>query len=363
MKTPFTTLHGHVKYMRPSMLNPVEKMAMEFAFAAFFADEQRNEVGLQHVKGFLSEGERIGKGPLVDEEPYKYRRFSGGAQLPRGRYFTVARADGTTRSPWNRSCERTSITSEPAGSCSTTGSRASSRCARGEGQPPRTWITRSRSSSRTRRGSRIRSSPGWSTQVISRRGARLRSPFLIRSTRSNSMAIDLRLPGTQRWLYENVAHGLPGVGDRLSAEPRCSGSRGSRGAPDEKRTSRVLDATWGHGPTRLVSPTRWLGRGGLGRNRGFPGPPSVPGLPGPWGIADYGGDRSMDPQPGRRRPRVSVLQNRRYVHARRSGLGNQGVGLELRRLPGRAGAFAIGLDDRRTGQLVGIAGAYGCAQG
>lgn len=240
MKPPFTTLHGHVKYMRPSVLDPIQKMAMEFAFAAFFAEEQKNEAGLQHVKAFLSEGPRIGKGPLVDQQPFKYRRFSGGAQLPRGRYFTVAKADGDDGFALESEL-RTYVDHQRAGRILVHDGIAFELAMRARGRPA------SASMDHTIKV-QFMDTPEFPNPFVTwmvdeghleaRRAVEIAFPYQVEPVEV-PMVIDLRLPGTQRWLYENVAYGLPGVGYYYQPNHLVPGLvvRGERPTKSELRES------------------------------------------------------------------------------------------------------------------------------
>lgn len=94
MDPPFSTLDAVLKYMRTDDQDAVAQQAMKFAFGAFFAEEQANTAGARMVNEMLADGHRIADGSPAPEAPYKYRRFAGGARLPRGRYFALADGDG-----------------------------------------------------------------------------------------------------------------------------------------------------------------------------------------------------------------------------------------------------------------------------
>src|SRR5262245_6338615 len=94
MTPPFSTLRGFAKYMRQDDQDVVAQQAMKYAFAEFFADEKPNAEGIAELEKVLEQGTRITSSPVTPEVPYKYRRFAGGAMLPRGRYFALSTGDG-----------------------------------------------------------------------------------------------------------------------------------------------------------------------------------------------------------------------------------------------------------------------------
>ena len=79
-----------VKSVRVDNLDAIQRTAIDFAFGLFFKDEQPNEFvkELNPARKLALEKAGIVTGQL--QAPFRYRRFAGGADLPRARYFTLS---------------------------------------------------------------------------------------------------------------------------------------------------------------------------------------------------------------------------------------------------------------------------------
>lgn len=82
---PFSRFTGDLKCIRPGQSDDWTRRALADLFGEFFADEQENVEGKRLIDGI-----RIGLKEGPDATPYRYRRFAGGSDLPRGRYYTLA---------------------------------------------------------------------------------------------------------------------------------------------------------------------------------------------------------------------------------------------------------------------------------
>jgi hypothetical protein len=83
---PLSDFKGHLKRIRIDSLNPLELRIFEFLFSGFFWGSKPNAP--EEINEYLQRTGLEGSDRRT-EEPYVYRRFAGGAKLPRGRYATV----------------------------------------------------------------------------------------------------------------------------------------------------------------------------------------------------------------------------------------------------------------------------------
>jgi len=93
MAIPFRTLDCHLKCIRAEDQSFLAENAMRFAMADFFQNTDFHSTLDDSVKQTIGIGKISGK-PVAQEQPFTYRRFSGGAQLPRGRYYSVSDSSG-----------------------------------------------------------------------------------------------------------------------------------------------------------------------------------------------------------------------------------------------------------------------------
>jgi|GEM_PF-4629123 len=82
-RIPFSEFEGNVKFIRTFDLSAQAKAAMDFTFTQFF----REEVNLP------SDEEKI-RGLDNREKAFNYRRYAGGSDLPRGRYYSICDSQG-----------------------------------------------------------------------------------------------------------------------------------------------------------------------------------------------------------------------------------------------------------------------------
>lgn len=212
MTPPFTALHGFVKYMRPDDQDPISQQAMMYAFGEFFADEKANERGKAEVMSMRASGSQIADGPLATESPYKYRRFAGGAWLPRGRYFTLASADADDG--FALECElRSYVDHERAGRIQIKDGLA----ARHAPNALKYWEGALPSNSIWLKFWDNVTPNSFVTWLIESGRLQERCSFELALTYrveevSIERVIDLRTPEAQNWLYAHMRAGLPGVG-------------------------------------------------------------------------------------------------------------------------------------------------------
>lgn len=86
---PFVTIREHLKSLRSRDMPDHQLKVLRFAAPDIVAGSRRSDHPLaQFVPGFRPTllGDR--------ELPFQYRRFSGGAELPDGRYYTISRPNG-----------------------------------------------------------------------------------------------------------------------------------------------------------------------------------------------------------------------------------------------------------------------------
>jgi hypothetical protein len=82
---PFSTFAGFLKSIDFSLLDDQAKIAMQWAFSAFFLEENVNAHSITYFK-HLS--------PNANQPPYSYRRFAGDSSLPRGKYHSISNESG-----------------------------------------------------------------------------------------------------------------------------------------------------------------------------------------------------------------------------------------------------------------------------
>ncbi|MFM0075268.1 tetratricopeptide repeat protein [Paraburkholderia sediminicola] len=78
---PFSTFNGHLKSMRWSRFSDAAKEATKLAFPHFFQTAAADP----EIKRFFRNRPSSGTQP-----PYSYRRFAGGAEFPRERYYSIS---------------------------------------------------------------------------------------------------------------------------------------------------------------------------------------------------------------------------------------------------------------------------------
>lgn len=78
---PFTRFEGWLKCMRPNDLDEIQATALKLTFGRFFEEPQTSEAVVMADESFRGTGPR--------EQPFVFRRFAGGRDLPAGRYYTV----------------------------------------------------------------------------------------------------------------------------------------------------------------------------------------------------------------------------------------------------------------------------------
>lgn len=83
---PFTHFHARLKCLRNEGWDAVQEAAFRFAFPRFFEGEQPNPDSVRKSDAFHAIADGV-------ERPFRYRRFSGGACLPRSRYYSVCETD------------------------------------------------------------------------------------------------------------------------------------------------------------------------------------------------------------------------------------------------------------------------------
>ena len=212
MNPPFSTLRAVLKYMRTDDQDPVARQAMAFAFAEFFAEEKANEQGIETVTQLLADGPRITDAPPILDSPYKYRRFAGGARLPRGRYFAVADEGGDDG--FTLECElRAYVDHERSGRFLMKDGLA----ARLNPRSLRYWESQQRPDAIWLKFFDEMSPNPFVTWLLesgaidARRSFELALGYRLEAVSIDSV-IDLRRPEAQQWLFSHVRSGLPGVG-------------------------------------------------------------------------------------------------------------------------------------------------------
>src|ERR1022692_2305263 len=90
--TPFSTFSGWVKQLAEPEYS-IDARVMEVAFPAFFGD-----AGVDVPARVALESDLTRHGLTVEswEQPYRYRRYAGGANLARGKYFTLCSTKAET---------------------------------------------------------------------------------------------------------------------------------------------------------------------------------------------------------------------------------------------------------------------------
>lgn len=78
---PFTRFEGWIKCMRPSDLDDHQILALKLTFGRFFEEHQTSQSVVEADESF--------RGPGPREQPFAFRRFAGGPDLPGGRYYAV----------------------------------------------------------------------------------------------------------------------------------------------------------------------------------------------------------------------------------------------------------------------------------
>src|ERR1700730_12700705 len=82
---PFTTFDGWLKSHRPVDFDELQKIAMKASFARFYNEAEVSPL-IQESWAYAFNDDSPSRGR---EAPYRYRRFSGGQDLPSGRYYSV----------------------------------------------------------------------------------------------------------------------------------------------------------------------------------------------------------------------------------------------------------------------------------
>lgn len=86
---PFSVFEGYLKCMRADNLSPAQKDWLNVLFPRFFDAPPEN---------FPKSAYPADRGGDGFEQPFAFRRFAGGPDLPRGRYFSVCTgSEGTDR--------------------------------------------------------------------------------------------------------------------------------------------------------------------------------------------------------------------------------------------------------------------------
>jgi tetratricopeptide (TPR) repeat protein len=80
---PWSTFDGWLKSMRPGDFDEEQRRAFELTFAHFFEEQQT-------APSVIEESQRsLGGLAVTFEQPFAFRRFAGGRNLPRSRYYSV----------------------------------------------------------------------------------------------------------------------------------------------------------------------------------------------------------------------------------------------------------------------------------
>ena len=82
---PFTRFDGWLKCLRPTDLSEAQKLALQASFARFYSEAVASPL----IKEATSYAFATDQAERPSEAPYRYRRFSGGQDLPAGRYYAV----------------------------------------------------------------------------------------------------------------------------------------------------------------------------------------------------------------------------------------------------------------------------------
>jgi hypothetical protein len=82
---PFTRFEGWLKCLRPTDLNEAQKLALQASFARFYSEAVTSLL----VKEATVYAFATDQAERPSEAAYRYRRFSGGQDLPAGRYYAV----------------------------------------------------------------------------------------------------------------------------------------------------------------------------------------------------------------------------------------------------------------------------------
>lgn len=89
---PFSGVVLCLKYIDFSKLEPIQQASLEFGFGRFFAEEPPNDPAVEPSARSARRAalKQYGIESLGEEPPFRYRRFAGDASLPRGRYFSIS---------------------------------------------------------------------------------------------------------------------------------------------------------------------------------------------------------------------------------------------------------------------------------
>lgn len=85
---PFTTFNGYLKYIRPNALTSEQRVAQSLAFQGFFIEPIQNPQDVEFYERDRLELDTQGISHWL-QQPFTYRRYAGGTELPRGRYYSV----------------------------------------------------------------------------------------------------------------------------------------------------------------------------------------------------------------------------------------------------------------------------------
>jgi hypothetical protein len=205
---PFSQFTGETKCIRLDQSEDWACRALAAMFGEFFADEKENVEGKRLIKDIHLGLER---GP--NAQPYRYRRFAGGPDLPRGRYYTLASdSDGYDG---NTLAEELAAYRSPAPEVLSIQDSAALPVAMRTAMAlaieyfdiaPQTLLVFAK---------RARDTPRWwASMKRSPDGSNACAQFqYVVQPEVIEKVIDLRLQSTQSWLYDLLTNsGMPGVG-------------------------------------------------------------------------------------------------------------------------------------------------------
>jgi len=250
MKIPFTTLNEHLKYIRFSSIDLLGKLAMKFAFSEFYEDELENLEGKQNIKNIKFHGLSE-----VDEAPFRYRRFSGGINLPRGRYYSISNSNGDDSKTLVQELS-SYVNPKKSGQIlihdtflnqsienSKVGSKKYLIVEFIDSNKPNPFISHLVENGK----------------LSQRKSKSIPLPYSIEEVTIPNI-IDLRYPKTQKWLYEAVTDCLPGIGYYYSPNFLVSGLVINEERPQENNFNPLMKEDGGSGKLYKYPPNQqWDG--------------------------------------------------------------------------------------------------------
>lgn len=217
---PFATFTGYLKGIRTDDLSTEQRVAQRLAFPGFFAEPARNPKDVEEYKR-----RKLGaQGIRVElQEPFGYRRFAGGAELPRSRYYSIC-ADKTGNDHQTLASELMAYI-EPKQSGEVYALDLSDP-AYSELREHYIKLWPEAGTFNDVIAALFRSRPGCPTPFVEKRSAAIGKPttplvevtavlpvFFPTHTYRESIpcCIDLRLPEVQKWFNSEIRTGIPGL--------------------------------------------------------------------------------------------------------------------------------------------------------